>query len=74
MKKLLLLSTCLLALISQASASPLITKHQHQSFGENVIRTSPTYTSNHSNLNLMEQALFNQEYNRENINSRLNRL
>lgn len=74
MKKALLISGCILVFITQANADTFNTIHRHPSFGKNIIRTAPTYTSNHSNLNLMEQALFNQNYNRENINSRLNRL
>jgi len=74
MKKILLFSVCILALATQADAGTYITNHSHPTFGKKIIRTAPTYTSNSSNLNLMEQALFNRNYNRENMNSRLNRL
>lgn len=77
MKKILLLSICLLTLISTADATSLF-RSKPQYYRIKKVPThhhlNNSYVNNSSNLSRMERALFQQDYPSENINTRLNRL
>ena len=77
MKKILLLSICLLTLLSTCEAASLF-RQQPQYYrikkAPSQYHTSHSYINNSSQLTRMEQALFNQNYPNDNINTRLNRL